>query len=171
MFRLYSNSDLFLDKKTKKDLSSFHWEKLQLNKSQTDQTCKTCWSSSSLKIVPSTWSNFRASQLNSGMRYLVWMGFFCLSVGEIKKMFRCSVFKPVVLLREGFNNREKNLSNLSNVSTGTTWLLSGAQPLCCILSTFSGHFKVTKTSKASRVTNLKLRVCWTIFLMWTWCQG
>ena len=44
-------------------------------------TCSTFSSLSSLKTVPSIWLGFSATQLKTGMRNLVWIGFFTFTAG------------------------------------------------------------------------------------------
>lgn len=45
-------------------------------------TCSTFSSLSSVKTVPSIWLGFRATQLKTGMRNLVWIGFFTFTAGS-----------------------------------------------------------------------------------------
>lgn len=44
-------------------------------------TCSTFSSLSSVKTVPSIWLGFSATQLKTGMRNLVWIGFFTFTAG------------------------------------------------------------------------------------------
>lgn len=44
-------------------------------------TCSTFSSFSSVKTVPSIWLGFSATQLKTGMRNLVWIGFFTFTAG------------------------------------------------------------------------------------------
>lgn len=48
-------------------------------------TCSTFSSLSSVKTVPVIWLGFSATQLSSGIRNLVWMGFLAFTPGNKKE--------------------------------------------------------------------------------------